>query len=297
MPLLRYCDAARAKTLYADPANASITVVRALVQEMAGLFPDELFHIGGDETLAVGACDTASFRAFEVAVLAALAGSGKRAAGWEEIFTDTKAAAPGSGVVLTTWSKFSAASAAAAGFDAVECAAPHFYIQEPIGYEKLWYDIAQGGIEPAAAAAAAAAPGSILGGEVCLWGDPWCFAGINCTRNDGAHQKHAEAYWMYESPRYDAQFEESVWAMLLPRSLVAAHAFWRYSAAVSASDPAFVARYTAHARRVGARFGARGGGCPTNCTCSASKKCGVPYPRPNSTGSVIDSAALSVEQV
>jgi hypothetical protein len=36
-------------------------VVAALVAEVAGLFPDELFHIGGDETIALGRCDTGSF--------------------------------------------------------------------------------------------------------------------------------------------------------------------------------------------------------------------------------------------
>ena len=110
-----------------------------------------------------------------------------------------------------------------------------------------------------------------------MWGNPWCFDGLNCTRNDGPKQGSGEAGWMYYEA-HDAQFEESVWAMLLPRSVVGAASFWRYEPGVSATDPDFVARYYHHAARVGARFNAsRGNGCPVGCKCSAAEKCGVPY--------------------
>lgn len=284
--LLKYCNESRAKTIYDDPTSQSVQVIAALIGEMAGLFTDDLFHVGGDETIAVGLCSTASFGTFEERVIAAVRSNGKTPMGWEEMFTDTGAAQPGKNFVLATWSKFNAPAAAAKGFDAVECAQGHFYIQEPIDYTRLWYDIgsAAPGIDGTSSnsnrdhKASNVTPGAVIGGEVSMWGNPWCFAGINCTRNDTPNQKPAEAGWMYDGG-HDAQFEVSVWAMLLPRSVVGAHSFWRFNSSVGASDALFQARYATHAARVGQRFeSTRGAGCPINCTCSAADRCGIPYP-------------------
>ena len=283
-PALQYCNTTRQKTIFGDPAGESVRVIATLIAEMAALFPDELFHLGGDETLAVGRCSTASFGHFEAQAIAAVRTSRKTPMGWEEMFTDTGAAQPGeSGFVLATWNGFNASAAAAKGFDAVECASGHFYIQEPIHYSRLWFDISGGtaaaGRPAGGGARATSASGAVIGGEVSIWGNPWCFAGVNCTRNDTPNQPAAEAGWMYDAA-HDSQFEASVWSMLLPRSVVAAHAFWRFDPKVSPDDPLFVARYAGHAARIGQRFNAtRGAGCPINCTCSASQRCGVPYRR------------------
>lgn len=204
--------------------------------------------------------------------------------GWEEMFTTTKAASSatgrqiGQGFVLATWSKFNAVSAAASGFDAVESAQGHFYIQEPIAFSRLWHDIANATtIQEHKGSSPPIAAGQVIGGEVSMWGNPWCFNGLNCTRNDGPNQGSAEAGWMYHE-QFDKQFEESVWAMLLPRSVVGAASFWRFEHGISPDDPHFVARYHLHAERLGHRFNAtRGGGCPIGCKCSAAKKCGIPY--------------------
>lgn len=236
--------------------------------------------------LMAGNCSANSFTFFEKAVLGAVRVNGKRPMGWEEMYTTTRAASPvtrrnvGQGFVLATWSKFNAVSAARAGFDAVESAQGHFYIQEPIAYSRLWFDIANATTaqqHDEDSKPPSVPPGKVIGGEVSLWGDPWCFNGLNCTRNDQLIQPPREAGWMYYE-KFDAQFEESLWAMLLPRSVVGAASFWRFEHDISADDPHFIARYHLHAKRLGQRFNAtRGGGCPIGCKCSAAKKCGVAY--------------------
>ena len=160
-----------------------------------------------------------------VAAFGQVQSAGKVPMGWEEVYTTTGAAKHNSGVVLATWDNFNARQAAVQGFDAVECAQSHFYIQEPIHYSKLWYDISEGanhltpvtnttnhdshtdgensGSNSNAAKRNANgkgdgnSTGTILGGEVSMWGNPWCFAGVNCTRNDAAGQKPPAAGWMY----------------------------------------------------------------------------------------------------
>lgn len=175
--------------------------------------------------LMAGNCSANSFTFFEKAVLGAVRVNGKRPMGWEEMYTTTRAASPvtrrnvGQGFVLATWSKFNAVSAARAGFDAVESAQGHFYIQEPIAYSRLWFDIANATTaqqHDEDSKPPSVPPGKVIGGEVSLWGDPWCFNGLNCTRNDQLIQPPREAGWMYYE-KFDAQFEESLWAMLLPR--------------------------------------------------------------------------------
>ena len=43
--------------LHDDPENKTIGVVRSLLAEVASVFAEEeLFHMGGDETLPMGAC-------------------------------------------------------------------------------------------------------------------------------------------------------------------------------------------------------------------------------------------------
>ena len=173
-PQLEFCS--NGKTIYGG-GSGSAKVVAAVIAEMAALFADELFHVGGDETLTMGNCTMESFTSFEKAVVDSVRAAGKVPMGWEEMFTDTKAAAAGSNFVLSTWSKFNAVSAAAAGFDAVECASGRFYIQDPIKYDRLWFDIGHNHTSPddrSSKAQASTAAGAVIGGEVSLWGNPWC---------------------------------------------------------------------------------------------------------------------------
>lgn len=53
-PLLQYCKDDRQKTIFGDSRGDSAQVIGQLIREIAGLFPDELFHVGGDETIPIG---------------------------------------------------------------------------------------------------------------------------------------------------------------------------------------------------------------------------------------------------
>ena len=57
-------------------------------------------------------CRTGCWGAAAFPQVGSVRAAGKRPMGWEEMFTDTKAAVPGSNFVLSTWSKFDAVSAA-----------------------------------------------------------------------------------------------------------------------------------------------------------------------------------------
>ena len=52
---------------------------------MAGLFADDYFHIGCDETSVRGRCPVSSTFSFERSVLQAVTKMGKIPVGWEEV--------------------------------------------------------------------------------------------------------------------------------------------------------------------------------------------------------------------
>jgi N-acetyl-beta-hexosaminidase len=43
--------------IHDDAAGKSVALVQQLLAEMAALFPDHVFHIGGDETGTTAPCD------------------------------------------------------------------------------------------------------------------------------------------------------------------------------------------------------------------------------------------------
>ena len=88
-------DAASRSQLYGDPDNKTFTLLHAVLQEMAGLFPDPVFHLGCDETGVIGPCTLASTFSLERHLLTAVQQQfNKTPAGWEEILFDAGAATP-----------------------------------------------------------------------------------------------------------------------------------------------------------------------------------------------------------
>jgi hexosaminidase len=83
-----FCDPGNTQSqLYGDPANSTLNVVQKVLEEMAGLFEDDVFHIGADETGVVGPCTTESTFELERNILNFLEGPtvNKTVAGWEEL--------------------------------------------------------------------------------------------------------------------------------------------------------------------------------------------------------------------
>lgn len=83
-----FCDPGNTQSqLYGDPANSTLNVIQKVLEEMAGLFEDDVFHIGADETGVVGPCTTESTFELERNILNFLEGPtvNKTVAGWEEL--------------------------------------------------------------------------------------------------------------------------------------------------------------------------------------------------------------------
>jgi hexosaminidase len=162
-----------------DPTNeATYALLADVLGEMASLFPDRFFHIGGDENNGVqwnanpriqafirdhGLKDNAGLHAFfNQRVAAILKAHGKRLVGWDEIMNPSLPR----DCVIDSWRGTEALGAAAAlGFDGILAngyyidlcypAADH-YLSDPV---------------PAASNLSPAEKAHILGGEATMWSE------------------------------------------------------------------------------------------------------------------------------
>jgi hexosaminidase len=97
-------DEASRSQLYGDPGGKTYQVVHTLLREMAGLFPDEVFNIGCDETGVKGPCTQDSTFALERKVLQAIETEfNKTAEGWEEVLFDAGAAT--NKTIVNAWAR------------------------------------------------------------------------------------------------------------------------------------------------------------------------------------------------
>jgi hypothetical protein len=90
--------------------------------------------------------------------------------GWEELFFDAGAATPTT--IVNAWARHNASEITQTGRRAVESAASHFYFTSPgamgpAGWEKCWYGIDTG--------VPAAQKKLLLGGEMSMWSDTYCY--------------------------------------------------------------------------------------------------------------------------
>ena len=165
-----------------------VAAVAALLDELAGVFPDECVHFGGDEVATLPPDEQ---YAFHRTVVDHLAGLGKRSVGWDEALSPTLPKA----AIVQAWRGAGARDAAvAAGYDCV-VSAPYYldlfypadahYAADPDGdlvaaeaalakhprlahvREGLAWMLAF----PAFPDLAERPPGRVLGGEACLWSE------------------------------------------------------------------------------------------------------------------------------
>jgi len=217
-----FCDDADTQSqIYADPANSTLGVLKALFAEMAGLFTDEVFHIGADETSADGPCTVESTFQLERTILNYLEGGlGKTAAGWEEVLFDASAAT--NKTVVYAWSRHTPQQIIDLGRRAVDSVSSDFYMTEPAapypgGWKSFWYDITTG-VSPASIP-------SLLGGEMSMWTDTYCYT-AQCGAFHGSTPVGAPLF----PPEMDVPWGKSVGGMMFPRGYVGASSFWNYSA-------------------------------------------------------------------
>ena len=151
---LEFCgnasDLTHANQIKRGTHGRSLEVLKSLLGEMAGLFPDAVFNIGADETLVEAGCPANDTRLLEAELLGAVQSMGKTAMGWEQLLS--LSATPPSGAnssrpqhlfdrnatIINAYSGTTAAAVAALGHYAVESHAPAFYFTHPAGWDQHW---------------------------------------------------------------------------------------------------------------------------------------------------------------
>ena len=168
-----------------DPSNPAVyEFLDGFIGEMAGLFPDAYFHIGGDEVTgkqwaAKGLGKTAAVHAgFNQKVQQIVSKYGKRMEGWDEILSDSL----NRDIVIQSWrgqkSLFEAARNGFSGIlsagyylDHMETAATMYQV-DPLNEKGRATGMLR---NPQSEAASTEAPltetqrAKILGGEICMW--------------------------------------------------------------------------------------------------------------------------------
>jgi hypothetical protein len=266
---VEFCtDSSSKSQLYGDPAGTTLKTLKALMKEMSELFTDEIFNIGCDETAAKGPCTVKSTFDLERQVLDYIETDlGKTAEGWEEVLFDAGAAT--NKTVVNAWARHRASEITATGRRAVESYSAHFYFTSaapggPKGWARTWYDIATG--------VPASQRSLLLGGEMSMWSDTYCYISQCGAGGSGTPVGHA-----LFPPEQDDAFGNSIGGMIWPRGFVGAAAFWGYNATTDPSSTEFVDAIWAlndKLQTAGSKV------CPSKCSCDQISACGKPYIKP-----------------
>ena len=254
-----------------DPAGNTTRILSALLAEMVPLFPDRVFHIGGDETKyeTTGPCTVNASRSLQQKIMKKLVALGKQPMGWQEILLETDAASSFPEAIIEPWSK--AGIWAQMGHPAVEALPSSLYLDHAVtsaGSARapgVWVDITAGAMNASNAH-------FLLGGEASMWSDQY-----QGTKHTPGHQS---ATCMLPSPASDAAFATSISATIWPRAAVAAGSFWRWEESLSPqTQPELFASVVAAANEILVARGIET--CPcANATfngCDSVTHCGVEY--------------------
>ena len=263
--------------LYGDPDGKTFGVLHKLFAEMAGLFDDEVFNIGADETSAKGPCSVNSTFAIERKVVEAITNEYKKTPeGWEELFFDAGAATPNT--IVNAWARHSPSEITKTGRKAVESASDHFYFTSPgpagpAGWSKCHYAIDTG--------VPADEKHLLLGGEMSMWSDTYC----DIDQCGSAKGNPPVAHALYP-PSADKEFGESIGGMIWPRGYVGAASFWNFDNSTDVTSAA----YQASIYKMNDMLAKRGSlVCPSKdgsgapCKCDQLTACGKPYLGPDNT--------------
>merc|ERR1712039_144240 len=199
-------------------------------KEMAGLFEDEVFNLGCDETAAKGPCTVQSSFEMERHLFNYISGDlGKTPAGWEEALFDATAATQNT--IVDSWRGTHAGEITKTGRRAIESASSHFYFTSaapggPAGWAKSWYGI--DGTVPESQRKL------LIGGEMSMWSDTYCYID-QC----GAASGSAPVGHKLFDPSLDTEFGHSIGGMIWPRGYVAAASFWNFNASTDPSSKEF----------------------------------------------------------
>jgi len=229
--------------------SAAWQLMSQLALEMFELFGSEVYHIGGDEVAGDCSKQVSDFFAM---MRSTLEGAGAQTMGWG-----------GAGMAINQrWGGPNASQLATAGTPAVETAPNRFYLNSGKSTPKVsgaWCDL---GFVPAENRSL------LLGGEVAMWTDAYCYIN-DCVRPNSQKGSGADLF----NRTNDEQFGLSVGGMIWPRGHLAAGSFWNFRPDIPTDEVA------ARALNQHNTLAAQRGGivCPTGCDCTVGKACGVPY--------------------
>ena len=230
-----------------DAAGKSVKIMKALMTEMASLFPGNVMSIGSDET---GGCGNVT--AYEVKMIEHLLALGKTPMGWQEIQLKTNASANFPSVIVENWGGPRWDEIAATGHRTVNANKLLFYL-DYVNHQAgpMWTDL-HGNVTNTAQRAL------LIGGETAHWGD--AFMTGSCLYSNS------------QDANYSRSVSQSVW----PRTAIAAGAFWGHYRPVP--DDYLQATLVAVRGRLAGR-GVDSCPCATTTTngCSQTSQCGVSY--------------------
>jgi len=239
--------------IHDDAAGKSAALIKQILQEMSGLFPDSVMHIGGDETGSSPPCTLEDTKSFEVKMIAFVGKElEKEVMGWEEVVFKTGAATDDLGVIVDSWESSSWQQAAALGHRAVASNSGSFYLDIHSHLApSFWQDIRGGSTNKTEL-------NLLLGGEISMWQDFYV---------PGARSKsEGSASCLFDSKR-DFDFEVSTSTTVWPRTAVGGGSFWNYNGGLSTTSPLFETVIQA----INSRLSARG---ITTCSCATATDIG-----------------------
>eukprot|EP00123_Amoebidium_parasiticum_P014621 comp22576_c0_seq1/m.34484 comp22576_c0_seq1/g.34484 ORF comp22576_c0_seq1/g.34484 comp22576_c0_seq1/m.34484 type:complete len:545 (-) comp22576_c0_seq1:657-2291(-) len=258
---MQFCADNIKRQIYDDPEGRSASILKELLGEMAGLFPDRYMHIGCDETSVVGDCTIDNIAGLERKVIGHLQGLNKTVVGWEEVLLVSKAA--NARTVINSWRGAGPKNPTSQGYKVVESNCHRFYWDVLANkLDGVWWDIGAN-LTPQERKL-------LIGGESSMWTDNYCYV-EQCGAWGTTKTPEASSFF---PPSQDALFSKSVGGLIWPRAGVAAGAFWRYSPDLPPGSEEFRNYYTTHTNRLIAR-GVEA--CPPDCECDYLSRCGVKY--------------------
>lgn len=229
--------------------SAAWKLMPQLALEMLELFNPEVYHIGGDEV--AGDCSKQVSEFFDM-MRSTLEAAGAKTMGWGGAHM----------AINQRWGGPNASQLATAGQPAVETAPNRFYLSGGKSTPQVsgaWCDL---GFVPAENRSL------LLGGEVAMWTDAYCYIN-DCVRPNGPKGSGHELF----NRSNDEFFALSVGGMIWPRGHLAAGSFWNFRPELSKDEVAARALHLHNslAEQRGSIV------CPSGCSCTVGKRCDVPY--------------------
>ncbi|KAK3752448.1 hypothetical protein QZH41_013498, partial [Actinostola sp. cb2023] len=209
--------------------GVTLATMEGILSEMMSLFPDQLFHLGLDETFTDSECTEDNLKSLEVSLLKHVAVN-KTTVTWEEAFSSTATVL--NSTIVQAWKSASIKSIVDSKRYAINSLSSHFYLNYlAVSPAKLWTDISAGLDQTEVK--------YLLGGEMAMWTDNYCY--ISECFNPSSKPS---TWWMYD-PSHDAQFTQSISGIIWPRAVVGAASFWNFKQDLDPESADFLLRYKA----------------------------------------------------